>query len=121
MSASFSIGVDWAGRGASILSVIGEIDMAAADEFESALGDAIEHGFQTALVVDLSEVTFIDSTGLNALVRAFERHRWGGGAFAVVSDDRRVAIMFEVSRLDRVIPRYSTREEALAALAEHSL
>lgn len=121
MTARFSIAPDWAGHRAAVLAVSGEIDMASAQDFENALAEAMAHGERTALVVDLSGVTFIDSTGLNALVRAFERHRWAGYGFTVVSSDRRVAMMFEVSRLDRVIPRYDTRRKALAGLAEHSL
>lgn len=113
----FSIDLARAEPSTLVLAVSGEIDMASAPEFEEALAEAIGASAK-GLVVDLTHVSFMDSTGLNALVRAFERHRWADRGFAVVSDDRRVTIMLEISRLDRVITRYRTRAEAVAAMAE---
>jgi stage II sporulation protein AA (anti-sigma F factor antagonist) len=66
-------------------------------------------------VVDLSRVTFIDSSALNALVRSFELQRAGLRSMALVTDDRRVLVLLEISRLDQIIPVFATREEALAA------
>jgi stage II sporulation protein AA (anti-sigma F factor antagonist) len=53
----------------SVLSVQGEIDIATAGSLRSALERARESG-RRDIWVDLSEVTFMDSSGLNALVRA---------------------------------------------------
>jgi anti-anti-sigma factor len=47
--------------------VRGEIDMAAADRFEESLAEALAVG--APLVIDLRDTTFIDSTGISALVR----------------------------------------------------
>jgi anti-sigma B factor antagonist len=107
-----------AGPTTTVVEVQGDVDVGTAPVFEDELGRAVENGIAKALVVDLSGVTFIDSTGLNALVRAFERQRLAGSELALVSDDSRVAMILEVARLDRVLRRYPTRAEALAAVGE---
>ena len=100
----------------TLVTVLGEVDVGTAPEFEDELARAVDQGLGDGLVVDLTSVTFIDSTGLNALVRALERQRLAGGSLALVSDDARVAMMLEVTRLDRVLARYPTRDAALAAV-----
>jgi anti-sigma B factor antagonist len=100
----------------AVVTVSGEVDMATAPDFEAALENAVREQDAAALLVDLTGVSFIDSTGLTALVHALERQRWSGGTLAIVSDDRRVATLLEVSRLDRVLRRFPTREAAVASL-----
>jgi anti-anti-sigma factor len=104
---------DWP---STVVVVEGDVDLGTAPEFEQKLAAAVEDKLGSALVVDLTRVTFIDSTGLNALVRALERQRLAGSTLALVSDDSRVAMMLEVTRLDRVLRRYATRDEALSAV-----
>ena len=103
---------------AIVVCVSGDVDLGTAPDFEEALAQAVEHRLGDPLVIDLSDVSFIDSTGLNALVRALERQRLAGSTLALVSDDSRVAMMLEVTRLDRVLPRHATRREALAAVTQ---
>src|SRR3712207_977725 len=102
--------------GAIVVCVSGDVDLGTAPDFEKELVRSVEQGLREPLVIDLSEVSFIDSTGLNALVRALERQRLVGSSLALVSGDSRVAMMLEVTRLDRVLPRYATRQEAVAAV-----
>jgi anti-sigma B factor antagonist len=99
-----------------VVVVSGDVDLGTAPDFEDELARAVEGGLDGGLVIDLSGVSFIDSTGLNALVRAFERQRLAGEGLALVSDDSRVTMMLEVTRLDRVLRRYPTRAEALEAV-----
>ena len=114
----FGVTTEPAGDARTVVAVIGEVDVGTAPDFEEELARAVDQGLGGGLVVDLSAVSFIDSTGLNALVRALERQRMAGGTLALVSDDSRVAMMLEVTRLDRVLDRYPSREEALAAVAQ---
>ena len=113
----FSIRSEHAGT-TLIVAVSGDVDIASAPEFEAALAHTLDDGRATGLIIDLNNVSFIDSTGLSALVRAFERFRWSGKDFALVSDDRRVAIMLEISRLDRLLKRYPSRDDALTAISQ---
>jgi anti-sigma B factor antagonist len=81
----------------------GEIDLASAP----AVWDAIEAVIKgaTRLVVDLSAVRFIDSTGLSLLVRAHRRLREAGGDFAVRSPSEMAARVLAVTGLDSVFGR----------------
>jgi anti-sigma B factor antagonist len=102
---------------AAVVAVAGDVDIGTAPDFEDELARAVEqHVGSGGLVIDLTGVTFIDSTGLNSLVRAFERQRLMGSTLALVSDDSRVTMMLEVTRLDRVLQLYRTRDEAVAAV-----
>jgi anti-anti-sigma factor len=69
-----------AGEGSVVLSVTGEIDLSTADELQTALDSALEAADTTEVVVDLSEVGFLDSAGLRVLVsgqRAAEERELG--------------------------------------------
>jgi anti-sigma B factor antagonist len=111
----FSVMTEQVG-GVAVVTVTGDVDLGTAPDFEDELTRAVGEQLGTGLVVDLSAISFIDSTGLNALVHAFERQRLAGSSLALVSEDRRVAMMLEVTRLDRVLRRYPTRDEAMAAV-----
>jgi anti-sigma B factor antagonist len=115
-STPFAVAIEWLDQSTAVVVVSGEVDMASGPAFERALEDAISERRTPRLLVDLSSVSFIDSTGLTALVRALERQRWAGGSLAIVSDDSRVAALLNVARLDRVLRRFPTRDAAVAAL-----
>lgn len=92
-----------------VVSVAGELDLYTAPEFERVLqlnGDA-----NGRIVVDLSECTFIDSTGLGILVHA-DRHI-GGNVLLIVATDPAVLRAFEVSGLDRHFALHPSLEAAL--------
>src|SRR5256885_15901603 len=70
------------------------------------------------LVLDLSDVTFIDSTAIGVIAGAVEKlDEAGGGALAIVCTHEKVMQIFEITGLDSVITVHPSREEALAALA----
>ena len=69
------------------------------------------------LVVDLSGVTFIDSTALGVLIGGVRRVHGTGGAMTIVVTTRPVERVLSVTGLDRVFSMHATRDEALAALA----
>jgi anti-anti-sigma factor len=56
----------------AVLRFAGELDMGVADDMRAMAAVTLERGGLTTLIIDLSEVTFIDSTGLSALVKAKE-------------------------------------------------
>jgi anti-anti-sigma factor len=64
-------------EGGSLLRVEGEVDLLSAPELEAALAEGIQLG--GTLVADLTEVSFIDSTGLRVLLEARDRAATGGG------------------------------------------
>ena len=81
-----------------VLSLAGELDLATAPALRDALRRAVERS-PKRLVVDLAEVTFVDSTVLGALVEA--RSTLGGDAFALAAPGLEVRRALEVSGLDR--------------------
>ncbi len=66
------------------------------------------------VVVDLSEVSYIDSSGIASLVEAFQQARKGGTGFALAAVSPGALRVFELARLDQVFTIHETLDEALA-------
>jgi anti-sigma B factor antagonist len=103
-----------AGR-AVVLAVVGEVDVHTAGR----LGEAISVGFAEPaaelVVVDLTEVTFLGSSGLTALVTATREARDRREPLRVVVDHNRPVIRpIQISGLDDVLALYHSLEDALA-------
>jgi anti-sigma B factor antagonist len=92
-----------------VVSIAGELDLYTAPEFERAL--ALNGAVKGRIVVDLSECTFIDSTGLGILVEA-DSHI-GRNALLIVATGPAVLRTFEVSGLDRQFALHPSLESAL--------
>jgi anti-sigma B factor antagonist len=104
--------------GHCIVRVIGELDMAHEEELRAELNSAIESD-QTGVLVDLSECEFIDSSGVRELLLGREAQMAsdsGNKGFAVVTSNEQVLRILSVMGVDKVIPPYSTVEEAVTAL-----
>jgi anti-sigma B factor antagonist len=101
----------------SILAVGGELDYEASPQLRARLVGAIKAGGRR-LVLDLSDVTFIDSTAIGVLAGTVARlDEAGGGSLAVVSTHEKVLQIFEITGLDSVITVYGSRQEALSAFS----
>lgn len=83
----------------TILSLTGELDISSAARVEKELSRA-EERLPAALVLDLSALEFMDSTGLRIVVSADARARERGGRFAVVRGPDAVQRIFRITRLD---------------------
>ena len=90
-----------------------EIDITNAPRLRAALLDGAMHGRGPA-VVDMSRTKFCDSAGLHVLIRAHKQARAAGDDVLVVICATAVLRVFAISGLDRIIPNFSTLEEALA-------
>jgi anti-sigma B factor antagonist len=86
-------------EGAVVVSLAGELDLYNAEEVRRALLDTLADGADV-LVVDLSEVTFIDSTALGVLIEARSRMTDRGG-FRLAAPGLEVRRALEISGLDR--------------------
>ena len=98
----------------TLVRVQGDIDVVSRARFEQALFEVVESG--EPMVVDMREVTFCDSTGLNAIVAANRRAGERGGVVALVALPPRVQRVFRITGIDRFIPIYETLREALGEL-----
>lgn len=102
----------------SVITAEGDLDLSTAPRLKSMLLDALAGG-RTEIVVDLSSVTFMDSTALSVLV-AVKRKLDPGTRLAVVCDRPNVLQVFEFSGTDAAFAIHSTLEDALADAHEHS-
>jgi anti-sigma B factor antagonist len=97
------------------LAVKGEVDIADAQALEDALQKAIIQSVG-AFVIDLSDLRFIDSTGLQVLRRARDLLGREDRQLAVVCPHGPVRRVFELSGFSELFALFATREEAAAAL-----
>jgi anti-sigma B factor antagonist len=96
----------------AVLAVTGEVDMATAPELARAIGLVSDHARR--VVVDFTGVTFLDSSGLNALVRG--RRELGEQGIAlrvVVPSGSPVHRVFEITQLTESLAVAGTLDEAL--------
>jgi anti-sigma B factor antagonist len=99
-----------------IVTVSGEIDVLSSGQLREYLHALIKDG-RVHLVVDLSGVEFLDSTGLGVLVAVHHRLQASDGSMVFVGATERVRNVFHITRLTRVFPLFDTLDEALEASA----
>ena len=102
-------------RDAPGVAVRGEVDISVAEALEEVLEAGIRESVG-AFIVDLSELDFIESTGLQVLLRARGLLAREDRALAVVCPHGPVRRVFELSGLSELFALYPSREEAVAAL-----
>jgi len=96
-----------------VIAVSGEIHVSTAPEFSERLSNSIAEG-RTKIVLDFTEVEFIDSTGLSVLLNGLRRLTRARGVLALVCTNPTVLRLFEITRLDSTFDIVSNRREALA-------
>ncbi len=79
------------------------MDLAARSDLLDAYDDAITLQTVPHLVVDLSRVTFMDSTGLGTLVAALNQATARGGTLSVAGASARIAHLLHITQLDTVV------------------
>jgi anti-sigma B factor antagonist len=108
--------VDWAPvSGAPGVAVRGEVDINTVAQLSEALDDAVRES-SGALIVDLSNVVFLGSTGLTALVRARAQLGREDRALVVVCPPGPVRRLFELVGIVDLFELFDSREEAAASL-----
>ena len=101
----------------AVLVMGGELDYEVSPQIRARLVGAIKAG-RRRLVLDLSDVTFIDSTAIGVLAGTVVKlDEAGGGSLAVVCANEKVVQIFEITGLDSVIAVHSSRDEAFSALS----
>ncbi|MGB3771380.1 MAG: STAS domain-containing protein [Rhodococcus sp. (in: high G+C Gram-positive bacteria)] len=104
--------------GTTVLTVVGELDLATASILRDAVDSARRHT-QTGLVIDLAGVDFLASAGMTVLVTSHQS--MGEGVhFAVVARGAATARPLQLVGLDEAFPVLDTREAALAAVSDDS-
>ena len=103
--------------GVSVLTVTGEIDLATAPDLKERLM-AQEADQVSAIVVDLTEVSFIDSSALGVLVAAYRRQEDAGGTLRLVVTEPRILKVLEITDLTSVFPVFASVDEAVARMSD---
>jgi anti-anti-sigma factor len=106
-----------------VLSPVGRIDHATAEEFETALAPHLARCAtgQNHLVLDLSGVDYINSAGLRVLMLAAKRAKAQGGFLAVAAVQPLVHEVLEISKFTLVLRVMPTVREAVAAASPAAL
>jgi anti-anti-sigma factor len=101
-------------RGATVLEVTGELDLAASptleDRLEQVFGDSVSQ-----LIIDLRGLEFIDSTGLSVLVKAHQRSAEAGCRFGLVNGGSQVRRLLSLTGIAERLTVADAPEELLGA------
>jgi anti-sigma B factor antagonist len=101
---------------ASILRIHGDLDLSASAALRALLLDEVSLD-GPPIVVDLSDVPFIDSTCLGVLIAAVRQARASRGGFRLAAPRPRVKRAFEIAALEEMFPLFDSVEEAAAAVS----
>jgi anti-anti-sigma factor len=111
--ASFVLHEETPDDGTRVIAVEGDADMSTAVKFNESFFSASRSGVRR-VIADLTEVSYIDTTMLNALVVGHRRMGRDRGKFAVVCNGPKVGRVLEVTGLGQILEVFETREAALA-------
>jgi len=104
-------------RGASmVVSVQGELDVTSSQRFDDCLSEAAAQSDQ--VILDMSEVDFMDTTALSVIVAHWRRQTEEGGQLLLAGARYRYTKALWITGLADRLPMYDTVDEALAAQAE---
>jgi anti-sigma B factor antagonist len=92
-----------------------ELDAGNAEEFKRDIAALLEA--HTKLVLDLSRVRFVDSSGLGAFISCLRKLKAKGGELKLSGMSKQVRAVFELVRMHRVFDIYATSAEAVRAFA----
>jgi anti-sigma B factor antagonist len=102
-------------RGALVVSLSGDVDLESSPRARTILLDCV--GKNKTVLVDMSAIAYIDSSGVASLVEAFQSARKAGNRFALVAVSDAALRVLQLARLDRIFPIHASLDDALAESA----
>lgn len=109
-----NIALDPGEQGRMVVRLRGRLDLLSATEVKQAIARAVAEG-HPKVIADLQEVSFVDSSGLGALIGGLKAARQAGGDLRLAHPQEQARLILELTTLDRVLTVYPSLEEALAA------
>jgi len=103
------------GSDSFVVAVGGELDLHSVEPLREELADVLERGAR-CILVDLTGVSFLESTTLAILIDAAKALRASGGHMVLVADDPRVKRIFEITGLERTFYVESSLPEGVQEL-----
>ena len=116
MTDLFSVSSERHDGGLAVIVLGGEVDIYTAPRFKECMLELLDDGVER-LLVDMSGVTFIDSTALGVLIGGLRRVHDADGMMALVVTTSAVQRVLTITGLDRVFDIHATRAAATEALA----
>lgn len=101
-------------NGVAVIQPAGRIDTHTALELKDMISQTIDAGHRW-LVIDCSAMTFLDSTGLGALVTSLKRSQAQGGDLRLAQVPQNIRRIIELTSLQSYLPRYASVADALAS------
>ena len=109
-------GIYVAPMSAEVLELRGDIDLNEKPKVAAQLEPLIERQI-TGIVIDLSHVPYVDSSGLAIFIDALQRVQRYGGRLALAGLQDNVRLVFQISKLDKVFKIFEDSQSALAAVS----
>lgn len=107
------------GQRAVVVQVVGEVDVYTAPRLKDKLLQ-VERDDVHQVVVDLSQVGFIDSVGLGVLIGALRRARAGGGTLVLAAPNTRIRRILDITGLSSAFTVVQSVQEGTDALAHEA-
>lgn len=103
-----------------VLQPSGILDGTKAGQFRQEISNLVDSDKVDIVLIDFQDVTFMDSSGLGALVLALKTVRAAGAKLFICSVNEQIRMLFELTSMDRVFEIFPTREEFENAVASAS-
>lgn len=98
--------------GTQALDLEGEVDVYTAPKLRQEIMDQVDSGVKN-LLVNLTKVEYLDSTGLGILIGGVKRLKEQGGSLKLVGPSARITRIFEITGLNKIFDVYPGEAEAL--------
>ena len=102
-------------EGVAVISLGGEADVYTSPRIKQEIVDLLNNG-TNKLVVDLTGVEYLDSTGLGVLIGGLKRAREREGDLKLICDNLRILRIFEITGLTKIFDIHRSEADALATL-----
>jgi anti-sigma B factor antagonist len=99
--------------GAAVLAASGRLNMVSAPQLKTGVDEEIGNG-NSRVVIDLSLVEFIDSSGLGAIIGGLKAARQAGGDLRIAGAGEQVLAVLGLTNLDRILRPFESVDDALA-------
>src|SRR5437879_2459421 len=94
----------------AVVRVDGRLDLVTAGDLRRAVDALVDDG-HARLVIDLEGVSFVDSSGIGALIAGLKRARGAGGELRIAAAGEPVLTVLKLTTIDRVLRPYVSRDE----------
>ncbi len=112
MASALDYTVDTFEPGIGVFNLVGRIDITSASHLKQSLATEVGSG-HSRLVLNLQDVSFIDSSGLSAFVSGLRVARQAGGDLRIAAAGEQPRAVLALTSLDRIFTLYPTIEEAI--------